>query len=41
MPDLEFKIDLFDLYTKVIARKYDIYDIENFQVQAKSAFAVE
>jgi len=41
MPDLQLKLDLLDLYTKVTARKYEIYHIEKFQFPVKSAFAVE
>lgn len=37
MPDLEFNLELLDLYTKFIARKYDFYHIEKFQVPVKCA----
>jgi ankyrin repeat protein len=41
MPELTFSLDLLDLYRKFIQRKYDIYQMEKFQVPVNNAFAIE
>ena len=41
MPELTFSLDLLDLYRRFIERKYDIYQMEKFQVPVNNAFAIE
>ena len=41
MPELPFSLDLLDLYRRFIERKYDINQMEKFQVPVNNAFAIE